>query len=109
VLEKIISNGQTGLDQAGWRAARAAGIPTGGWMPKGFLTEDGPHPEFAEDFGALEWVTSEAYPRHFTMRSHRRVLRDGRFWSWVETRALIPKRGADSPAPPATSPRNHLL
>ena len=23
-------------------------------MPKGFLTDDGPHPEFAETYGALE-------------------------------------------------------
>ena len=26
-------------------------------MPKGFLTEDGPHPEFAEQFGAAEMPT----------------------------------------------------
>ena len=47
MLERVISGGQTGADQAGWRAARAFGIPTGGAMPKGFLTEDGPCPEFA--------------------------------------------------------------
>jgi hypothetical protein len=57
MLEKVISGGQTGADQAGWRAARAAGIPTGGWMPKGFLTEAGPRPEFGEAFGALEIAT----------------------------------------------------
>jgi hypothetical protein len=38
MIERVISGGQTGADQAGWRAARAAGIPTGGFMPKGFLT-----------------------------------------------------------------------
>jgi hypothetical protein len=57
VLEKIISGGQTGADQAGWRAARAFGVPTGGWMPKRFLTDDEPHPEFAERFGAAELPT----------------------------------------------------
>jgi hypothetical protein len=51
-IELVISGGQTGADQAGWRAAKAAGIPTGGWMPKGFLTEAGPRPEFAEMYGA---------------------------------------------------------
>jgi hypothetical protein len=51
-LEKIITGGQTGADQAGWRAAKAVGIATGGWMPSGFLTEDGPRPEFAEMYGA---------------------------------------------------------
>jgi hypothetical protein len=55
--DKIISGGQTGADQAGWRAARAFGIAAGGWMPKGFLTEDGPHPEFASQFGAAEMPT----------------------------------------------------
>jgi len=48
MLERVISGGQTGADQAGWRAARASGIPTGGAMPGGFLTEDGARPDFAE-------------------------------------------------------------
>jgi hypothetical protein len=30
-------------------------------MPKGFLTEDGPHPEFAEGYGAVEMPT-DSYP-----------------------------------------------
>jgi Circularly permutated YpsA SLOG family len=33
MLDKVISGGQTGAAQAGWRAARAVGIATGGWMP----------------------------------------------------------------------------
>ena len=36
---------------------QAFGVPTGGWMPKGFLTEDGPRPEFAEQYGAAEMPT----------------------------------------------------
>jgi hypothetical protein len=47
-LGKVISGGQTGADQAGLRAARAAGIPTGGCAPKGWLTEEGPAPWLAE-------------------------------------------------------------
>ncbi len=54
MLEKVISGGETGANQAAWRAATALGIPTGGWVPKGFLTEDGPHAEFAEQYGAAE-------------------------------------------------------
>jgi hypothetical protein len=61
MLDKIISGGQTGADQAAWRAAKAYGVPTGGWMPQGFQTEDGPHPEFAELFGAAEMPT-DRYP-----------------------------------------------
>jgi predicted Rossmann-fold nucleotide-binding protein len=52
-LEKVISGGQTGADQAGLRAARAAGIPTGGCAPKGWDTEDGPAPWLAE-YGLTE-------------------------------------------------------
>jgi len=57
MLDKIISGGQTGADQAGWRAAKAFGLPTGGWMPKGLVTEDGPRAEFAEQYGAAEMPT----------------------------------------------------
>jgi hypothetical protein len=57
MLDKIVTCGQTGADQAAWRAAKAFGVPTGGWMPKGFLTEDGPRPEFAQQFGAAEMPT----------------------------------------------------
>jgi hypothetical protein len=63
MLETIISGGQTGADQAGWRAAQAFGIATGGWMPKGFLTEDGPRPEFAARCGAVEMPTDSALAR----------------------------------------------
>jgi len=61
LIERVISGGQTGADQAGWRAARAHGIATGGWMPRGFLTEDGNHPELAVLFGAAEMPTAD-YP-----------------------------------------------
>ena len=54
MLKKLISGGETGANQATWRAATAFGVPTGGWMARGFLTEDGPHPEFAEQYGAAQ-------------------------------------------------------
>jgi Circularly permutated YpsA SLOG family len=49
----VISGGQTGADQAGLRAARGAGIPTGGFASLGWETEDGPAPWLA-DFGLVE-------------------------------------------------------
>jgi hypothetical protein len=61
MLERVVSGGQTGVDQAGWRAARHLGIPTGGWMPRGWLTEAGPRPEFAELYAAVEMPTA-SYP-----------------------------------------------
>lgn len=38
---KIISGGQTGADRAALEAARDAGVLTGGYAPKNYLTEDG--------------------------------------------------------------------
>lgn len=61
MLDCVISGGQTGADQAGWRAAKAAGIPTGGKMPRGYLTEDGERPGLREEFGAKA-LGSPAYP-----------------------------------------------
>jgi len=51
---KIISGGQMGVDQAALRAAQSWGIPTGGTMPLGWLTEDGPRPEFEAMYGMVE-------------------------------------------------------
>ena len=44
MIRKIVSGGQTGVDRAGLDAARAAGIPIGGYCPKGRLAEDGEIP-----------------------------------------------------------------
>ena len=45
MIEKIISGGQTGADQAALDAAIKIGIPHGGWVPKGRITENGPLPD----------------------------------------------------------------
>ncbi|MEW6441839.1 MAG: putative molybdenum carrier protein [bacterium] len=45
MLEKIISGGQTGADQAALDVAMELGMPHGGWIPKGRLTEAGPLPD----------------------------------------------------------------
>lgn len=83
MLEKIISGGQTGADQAAWRVAQALGISTGGWMPKGFLTADGPRPAFAEQYGAAEMPTAES-----AQRTARNVQdSDGTLWFGETTTA----------------------
>jgi hypothetical protein len=53
MIERVISGGQSGADQAGWRAAKRAGIATGGWMVDGFMTEDGHRPALADLYGAV--------------------------------------------------------
>ncbi len=44
-VEKLISGGQTGVDRAALDAAMAAGVPIGGWCPRGRRAEDGPIPK----------------------------------------------------------------
>jgi hypothetical protein len=44
-LKKIISGGQTGVDQGALDAAIFKGFPHGGWIPKGRITEDDPLPD----------------------------------------------------------------
>jgi hypothetical protein len=74
-LVRVISGGQTGVDQAALRAARAAGIPPGGTAPKGWLTEDGPAPWLAE-FGLTEcW--QPGYPARTWQNVHNS---DGTLW-----------------------------
>jgi hypothetical protein len=43
-LAKVISGGQTGVDQAALRAARASGLTCGGWCPPGRESEGGTIP-----------------------------------------------------------------
>lgn len=55
---KIISGGQTGVDQAALDAAIASGYEHGGWLPAGRLTEDGP---LSETYQLIE-LESPSYP-----------------------------------------------
>lgn len=74
-LSTVVSGGQTGADQGGLRAARASGIATGGWAPKGWATEDGPAPWLA-DFGLAECSTP-GYPARTTANARDS---DGTIW-----------------------------
>jgi len=66
IIGKVISGGQTGVDQAALRAARRCKIETGGTMPLGFLTEDGSGPRVAARFGLVEHVSAKYPPRTAT-------------------------------------------
>lgn len=65
MLEKIVSGGQTGADQGGLEAAEELGIPTGGWIPRGFLTENGDDPSLGERFGLIEHINRSYVPRTY--------------------------------------------
>lgn len=61
---KIVSGGQTGADQAGVLYAARVGIETGGWAPKGWLTEAGPA-RWLGDLGLQEHTSSRYNIRTF--------------------------------------------
>jgi len=63
MLEVIISGGQTGVDLAGLIAAKASGLKTGGWMPKGFRRLDGKFPNMEKEFGVKEHESWSYAPR----------------------------------------------
>lgn len=55
MIEKVISGGNTGADQAGLIAAVAVDICTGGWACKGWMTEVGAAP-WLKEYGLRECV-----------------------------------------------------
>ncbi len=65
MLERVCSGFQTGADIAGVDAAKECGIKTGGWIPNGFITQDGPKPEYAELYGAQEHKSNKYPPRTY--------------------------------------------
>lgn len=81
-LQKVISGGQTGIDQAGLIAAKQARINTGGHIPKGYLTQDGKHPEFARLYN-MEEHSSPTYPPRtaLNVKSSDGTIRIARNWN----------------------------
>ncbi len=53
-LNKVISGGQNGVDISALQAAKELGFTTGGWMPNGWMTLDGPRPEYEELYSMKE-------------------------------------------------------
>jgi len=64
MVEKIISGGQTGADQAGLEAAYQLGLQTGGTAPPKFMTEDGPRVFLLTTYNLIEGgYDPKIYPR----------------------------------------------
>jgi hypothetical protein len=63
MLEKVISGGQTGADAGGLRAAQKCGLKTGGWLPKGCVTQNGSDRGLIAQFGMLEHDKAGYPPR----------------------------------------------
>ena len=66
MIEKIISGGQTGADQAALDAAIKLGVSHGGWIPKGRITEEGVLPHKYK----LKQMPTDSYPK----RTEQNVL-----------------------------------
>lgn len=63
MIEKVISGGQIGVDQAGLKAARDNNIKTGGFAPRGYRTTNGPMPHLLKDRYGLVEAESDGYPQ----------------------------------------------
>ena len=66
MIQKIISGGQTGADQAALDAAIKLGIPHGGWIPKGRPTENG---KLSDKYKLKEMPT-----KSYTKRTEQNVI-----------------------------------
>jgi hypothetical protein len=77
MIERIISGGQTGVDQAALRAALRLGIPTGGWAPRGWQMLDGAAPWLAE-YGLVEHEGGYAARTDANVRDSDATLRVAR-------------------------------
>jgi hypothetical protein len=72
---KIISGGQSGADQGGLEGALKAGFDTGGFIPKGFKTENGPMKELGPKFHLLETSTTDyVYRTHLNAKTSDMTL-----------------------------------
>lgn len=61
LLERVISGGQTGADQAGLYSAEVCHFKTGGHAPKGYRTLSGNNPTMLRDHFGLEETVQENY------------------------------------------------
>lgn len=62
-LKKILSGGQNGADQAGLVVGKRFGLETGGFIPKGWKTLEGPRPDFERTYGLVEHSSTDYAPR----------------------------------------------
>lgn len=76
MIEQVISGGQTGVDQVALAVAQSLGFKTGGTVPKGWRTDDGPAPWLGTQYGCVEDFSSQYEPR--TARN----VRDAQMTLW---------------------------
>ena len=62
-LQRVISGGQTGVDQVALEVAKALGYETGGTAPKGYRTDAGPNLALRDLYGLKESWSPQYAPR----------------------------------------------
>lgn len=62
-LERVISGGQTGVDQTALIVARELNWPTGGTAPRGYRTDTGPNLDLRDIYGLKESWSVQYAPR----------------------------------------------
>jgi hypothetical protein len=65
MLKFVRSGAQSGADIAGLATAKKFGLPTGGIMPKGWITTDGPKPQYESLYGIVEHASASYVPRTY--------------------------------------------
>ena len=93
MLERVISGGQTGVDQAALRAARDCGIAIGGWCPPGRACEGGVIPS---EFPLRETLNDRSPEAPDVPRSQRTE------WNVRDADATLILRAAHAHADPGT-------
>lgn len=91
ILERVISGGQSGVDQVALKVARELGYQTGGTAPKGYRTDEGPRPDLGKLYGVREHKVSAEYPP----RTRENVrLSDATVWFGVYSPGYLCTRSA---------------
>lgn len=62
-LQRVISGGQTGVDQVGLEVAKQFGWATGGTAPKGYRTDAGVNLDLRDVYGLTESFSAQYAPR----------------------------------------------
>lgn len=71
---KVVSGGQTGVDQLGLKIAKRLGIPTGGYINYGCVTEAGKQPELIEMYGLQEIKPQRSLAEDYVTRTKCNVI-----------------------------------
>lgn len=78
MIRRIIAGGQTEADQAGLAVARRLGIPIGGFMPEGWLSEAGSRPDIGTAYCLKETAYSERTRQNVLASDGTEVFGDDR-------------------------------